>query len=60
MTYWQPDDDPPPSIQQLSDVQRWYCPNCGQHIFTPIDEEPPEVCAYCEDMTTWQLVEGGG
>jgi len=37
-------------------VVRWRCPNCGQMFFTAPDDEPPDICHYCRDMTTWQRV----
>jgi hypothetical protein len=37
-------------------ILRWRCPNCGQQIFTNPDENPPDMCAYCQDMTTWQCL----
>jgi predicted RNA-binding Zn-ribbon protein involved in translation (DUF1610 family) len=48
---------PKPSIVKKEQVVRWRCPNCGQTIFTGIDSEPPDICNYCRDMTTWQRVE---
>ena len=41
--------------KQLS-PQRWRCPNCGQ-VWSLPDLEPPPFCDYCNDMTTWQLVD---
>lgn len=38
-------------------IIRWRCPNCGQTLFTALDDTPPDVCHYCKDMTTWQFVE---
>ncbi|MCU0499344.1 MAG: hypothetical protein MUF87_18495 [Anaerolineae bacterium] len=32
-------------------VQYWRCPNCGQLHF---GETPPDMCAFCQDFTTWQ------
>jgi rubrerythrin len=29
----------------------WECPNCGQNFF---GEQPPDLCAYCRDFTTWR------
>lgn len=29
----------------------WLCPNCGQWHFAV--EQPPEMCAFCRDFTTW-------
>lgn len=31
-------------------VNVWLCPNCGQWHFA---DEPPEMCAFCSDFTTW-------
>jgi hypothetical protein len=31
----------------------WRCPNCGQMNFS---EEPPDMCDFCQDFTTWQHV----
>lgn len=39
-------------------VNRLRCLNCGQHIFVAAESEPPEICQYCADMTTWRLIEG--
>lgn len=33
----------------------WCCPNCGQMHFADL---PPDLCDYCDDFTTWQLVSG--
>ena len=41
-------------------VQRLRCLNCGQLIFAAAETEPPEVCQYCNDMTTWQVIDGQG
>jgi len=38
-------------------IVQWRCPNCGQHIFVVRGLEPPDLCEYCKDMTTWELVE---
>lgn len=29
----------------------WECPNCGQTFF---GQQPPDLCAYCQDFTTWR------
>lgn len=39
---------PPPRIV------RYRCPNCGQLYFCDSESEPPDICQYCRDMTTWQ------
>lgn len=31
----------------------WRCPNCGQMNFS---DEPPDMCDFCQDFTTWQPV----
>lgn len=44
-------------IEQMSTgLVRWRCPNCGQTYFAAPDEAPPDMCHYCEDMTTWQRI----
>ncbi len=43
--------------KHLTDAIRWRCLNCGQNIFVVSDTEPPDICQYCKDMTTWQLIE---
>ncbi|MBL8153260.1 MAG: hypothetical protein JNM70_03675 [Anaerolineae bacterium] len=35
----------------------WQCPNCGQIVF---GRQPPEVCDYCRDLTTWRRVVDAG
>lgn len=40
--------------EDLPTILRWRCPNCGQQVFTPPDESPPELCDYCADYTTWE------
>jgi rubrerythrin len=40
--------------RQPDTLIRWRCPNCGQTHFTAPDDEPPDICAYCCDMTTWK------
>jgi hypothetical protein len=52
-----PTPDNQPSSTENKPVVRWRCPNCGQTLFTAPDYEPPDICAYCRDMTTWQRVE---
>ena len=39
------------------DAIRWRCLNCGQHVFVIAGLDPPDICAYCSDMTTWQMVD---
>jgi len=34
-----------------TDEPRWICPNCGQTYF---GEDPPDMCDYCGDFTTWR------
>ncbi|MCU0514176.1 MAG: hypothetical protein MUE40_16595 [Anaerolineae bacterium] len=45
---------PPPGATAA--LQRWRCPNCGQQHFTAAEDTPPDICAGCRDMTTWQRV----
>ncbi len=33
----------------------WRCPNCGQVHF---GEDPPDMCDFCQDFTTWGLISG--
>jgi hypothetical protein len=33
----------------------WRCPNCGQVHF---GDTPPDLCDYCRDFTTWELLAG--
>jgi rubrerythrin len=35
-------------------IRIWECPNCGQSYF---GENPPDLCDYCQDFTTWRLSE---
>jgi uncharacterized OB-fold protein len=35
-------------------IARWRCPNCGQMYFCDAKEDPPDMCHYCRDMTTWE------
>jgi len=53
------DESPPDdaTTQKNSHIVIWICPNCGQTHFTINEEEPPDICDYCHDMTTWQQVE---
>lgn len=46
-----------PTLHHRADVRQWRCMNCGQHIFTTVQDTPPDICAYCCDMTTWQVIE---
>ncbi|MDQ7025357.1 MAG: hypothetical protein Q9P01_01125 [Anaerolineae bacterium] len=45
------------STTEKKRVVRWRCPNCGQTLFTAPNDEPPDICNYCRDMTTWQRVD---
>jgi len=47
-------DDDTDTRTKRSDVEQWRCLNCGQHIFVVIDTDPPDICEYCKDMTTWE------
>lgn len=38
-----------------SEMCYWRCPNCGQVHF---GDHPPDLCAFCRDFTTWQLIAG--
>ena len=42
--------------EERGSVSRLRCLNCGQLIFVNAGGEPPEVCQYCDDMTTWQAL----
>lgn len=44
-------------ITDAAGILRWRCPNCGQTIFASPDETLPDVCHYCQDMTTWEPVD---
>ena len=46
-----------PMSQRSPLATRWRCLNCGQLIFVEIDQEPPEICQFCRDMTTWQWID---
>ncbi|MDE2853676.1 MAG: hypothetical protein OXN88_05855 [Chloroflexota bacterium] len=54
----------PPRAEQRSeaeragDLRRLRCLNYGQNIFVNAGDEAPEVCQYCNDMTTWQALDG--
>jgi rubrerythrin len=48
--------DNEPDVQATT-IIRWRCPNCGQTLFTAPDESPPDMCAYCDDFTTWQKLD---
>ena len=39
---------------QEKQTERWRCPNCGQHVFVDARCEPPDICQYCKDLTTWE------
>jgi hypothetical protein len=36
-------------------VKLWRCPNCGQSYF---GAAAPDMCDFCSDFTTWQLIVG--
>jgi rubrerythrin len=40
-----------PDEPQAATVSLWRCPNCGQTWF---GDDPPDVCDFCHDMTTWR------
>jgi hypothetical protein len=42
------------SVSGAVNVKIWTCPNCGQTHFGDV---PPDMCAVCNDFTTWRLVE---
>ncbi|RMG86204.1 MAG: winged helix-turn-helix transcriptional regulator [Chloroflexi bacterium] len=42
------------ATETANTMKLWECPNCGQRHFS--DEEPPDICDYCQDMTTWRVV----
>lgn len=52
----EPHDTPDAPTQSKTGIIRWRCPNCGQTLFTARDDDPPDLCDYCDDMTTWQRV----
>jgi rubredoxin len=35
------------------EVACWLCPNCGQMYF---GDNPPDLCDFCGDFTTWRPV----
>jgi len=35
-------------------VARWECPNCGQSY---LGDDPPDMCDFCGDFTTWRPLE---
>ena len=37
----------------LSETGRWRCLNCGQQVFVVVFSKLPEICQYCNDITTW-------
>ena len=41
----------------LANTALWRCMNCGQQVFVAVSLDPPDVCQYCRDMTTWQCIE---
>ena len=36
---------------------RWRCLNCGQMVFVQAFDDPPDICQFCDDMTTWRLLD---
>jgi hypothetical protein len=36
-------------------MKLWRCPNCGQSYF---GAAAPDMCDFCSDFTTWQLIAG--
>jgi rubredoxin len=42
-------------IDKQPRVARWECPNCGQSYF---GDNPPDMCDFCEDFTTWRPLHG--
>lgn len=50
-----PSEPPPPDPTPT--IVCYRCPNCGQHCFCSADEAPPDMCSYCQDMTTWKPIE---
>ena len=53
---------PEPQTEPVPDppgCRRWRCPNCGQMTFTLDDAAPDDICAYCDDFTTWEPVPEG-
>ncbi|GAB4516189.1 MAG: hypothetical protein OHK0046_21090 [Anaerolineae bacterium] len=36
-----------------SRTRLWQCPNCGQVLFS---DQPPDMCDFCRDFTTWRLI----
>ena len=52
--------DPPnakAAAKHLTHTEQWRCMNCGQYVFVVVGFDPPDICQYCNDMTTWQLAE---
>ncbi len=46
----------PQPIDEEPTILCYRCPNCGQHYFCSADDLPPDLCSYCQDMTTWKLI----
>jgi len=44
----------PEEVAAAAALPVWCCPNCGQRHF---GEDPPDMCAYCADFTTWRRVD---
>jgi len=49
----QPEPQHPYHPEPPDDATIWRCPNCGQHYF---GDTPPDLCAVCQDFTTWRQV----
>ncbi len=45
------------SKKHLTHTEQWRCMNCGQHVFVVVGSNPPDICQYCNDMTTWKPTE---
>lgn len=43
-------------VDDLPALQIWQCPNCGQRLFSPVNTPLPDICDFCNDMTTWRLL----
>lgn len=43
-------------LRHDASLKRLRCLNCGQNIFVATDADPPEICQYCDDITTWRLI----
>ncbi len=47
--------DDTPNVPVMG-VRHWRCPNCGQHTFTTLRDQPPDKCDFCADLTTWEFI----